>query len=204
MKNNFHTIESTPNFRIVISDEVPQGQHARVYNAPSVTELAAIITGDENATDITKNRQVVIRNIGGGLESVPSNHTSYDPLSYVLTHMHSDKGWTYSIPTLTEHGELHPSKFVTPMDYYSYRLQLRDPRWTIDSRSHKMEQDVLSFGRLLCDQYWVDQWVKTEEQCLRFISNNQATFKQEIYKGLADAVRANEHRDAGTYVVNHC
>ena len=87
------------------------------------------------------------------------------------------------------------------MDYYSYRLQLRDPRWTADPRSHKIDQDVLSFGRLLCDQYWVDQWVKTEEQRLQFIANNQSTFKQEIYKGLADAVRANEHRDAGTYVV---
>ena len=60
---------------------------------------------------------------------------------------------------------------------------------------------MLSFGRLLCDQYWVDQWVKTEEQRLRFIATNQATFKQEIYKGLADAVRGNEHRDAGTYVI---
>ena len=42
-------------------------------------ELANIITGDENATNINKNREVVVRNVGGGLETVPSNHTSHDP-----------------------------------------------------------------------------------------------------------------------------
>ena len=33
---------------------MPQGEHARVYNAPSVTELITVITGDDNATNIRK------------------------------------------------------------------------------------------------------------------------------------------------------
>ena len=69
----------------------PEGKYACDYNDPSVTELAVIITGDENATNISKNLEVIIKNYGCGLETVPSNHISYNPLSFVLSHMHSEK-----------------------------------------------------------------------------------------------------------------
>jgi hypothetical protein len=63
----------------VISDEVPHGQHERVFNAPSVTELAAIIFCDDDDTTKSQSREIVIRNTGGGLEHIASTHSSYDP-----------------------------------------------------------------------------------------------------------------------------
>ena len=119
--------------------------------------------------------------------------------------MHSEKGWTYSIPAYKDSSVLSEisSSIVSPMDYYAYRNQLRDPKWdiTADPSTYKIDQDILSFGRLLSDQYWVDQWVKLEEQRLLWVKNNQSKLKQEIYSGLVDAVRANEARDAGSYIV---
>ena len=88
-------------------------------------------------------------------------------MSYVLTHMHSEKGWTYTIPVYKDnsaHSAIATS-IVSPMDYYSYRNQLRDPKWdsNASSSTYSINQDILSFGRLLADQYWVDQWVKLEK-----------------------------------------
>ena len=101
---------------------MPHGQHARVYNAPSVTAVAAILIGDENDTTTTKSRKIVVGTTGSGFDKIPSTHTSYNPLSYVMTHMHSDKGWTYSIPTYKD-NEIDTTKNVTPLDYYAHRLQ---------------------------------------------------------------------------------
>ena len=199
LKTNVDLLQVSPNRRIIISDRIPHGEHLRVYNRPVVTELAAILIGDENGDNITKNREIVLRNYGGGLQVIPSNHSSYDPLSYALTHMRAEKGWTYTIPKFkysTPNDERTDNKTVTPLDYYSYRNQIRDLKG-----SEVITQDILSYGRLLSDQYWVDQWVKLEEQRLMFIRHNQNNLKQEIYQGLQDAVRANETRDAGSYVV---
>ena len=205
LQTNLATVATSPNFKIVISDEVPQGQHARVFNAPSVTELAAIIFCDDSDTTKSQSREIVIRNSGGGLEYIASTHSSYDPLSYVLTHMRSDKGWTYDILKFRDSSPdslLSASSKVSTLDYYAYRNQLRDPRWENGNiHTYKINQDVLSFGVLLSDQYWVDQWVKVEEQRLKWVYHNQKKLKQEVYSGLVDAVRANETRDAGSYVV---
>ena len=162
LKSNYDLIQNTPDFNIVISDRIPNGEHARVYNKPVVTELAAIIAGDENGANITRRREIVVRKLGGGLSDIPSNHTSYDPLSYVLTHMRAERGWTYTIPAYKDETPISElsTKTVTPLDYYSYRNQIRD------KPGEPINQDVLSYGRLLSDQYWVDQWLKLEEQRL--------------------------------------
>jgi len=203
-KTNIHLIETAPNFNIIISDRVPSGQHDRVFNTPVVTELAAILLGDEHAGITSKSRDIVLRKQGAGLDFVPSHHSSYDPLAYVLYHMEAERGWNYDLKTYKDSSadSLLSTKNLSTMDFYTYRNQLRDPKWDKDEPSTwNINQDVLSFGGLLSDQYWVDQWVKIEEQRLKFITHNQQKLKQEIYSGLADAVRANEARDAGSYVV---
>ena len=68
------------------------------FNWPTSNEVAVIITGAEDDTNTALERQVLIHERGGGVTAIPSHHSSYDPLAYVLTHMHADKGWTYDIP----------------------------------------------------------------------------------------------------------
>ena len=50
-------------------------------------------------------------------------------------------------------------------------------------------------------RYDCDNWLKIEQQRLRWQRENQKQLKAETYSGLADAVKANEQRQAGKYVV---
>ena len=54
---------------------------------------------------------------------------------------------------------------------------------------------------MLCQQYWCDQWVKTEECNLNYIRHNQQKLKSSLYQGLVDAVAADAARDQGRFVV---
>ncbi len=47
---------------------IPLGGHLRVFIV--VTELAAILVGDENGENITKHREAVLRNHGGRLQLI--------------------------------------------------------------------------------------------------------------------------------------
>ena len=57
------------------------------------------------------------------------------------------------------------------------------------------------FGGLLCQQYWIDQWIKVEEMNLRWKRFHQTKLKSEKYKKLADAVKENTEREAGKYII---
>ena len=61
--------------------------------------------------------------------------------------------------------------------------------------------DTLTYGGILKQQYLCDQYFKVEEERLNYQHFNQAKSKAETYSGLQDAVAANEHREAGRYVV---
>ena len=82
------------------------------------------------------------------------------------------------------------------MDYYAYRMHTRDNPNILD-----IQEDTVTYGGLLKQQYDCDNWIKIEEQRLLWQRHNQKQLKAESYSGLADAVKANEHRQAGKYVV---
>jgi hypothetical protein len=54
------------------------------------------------------------------------------------------------------------------MDFYRYRLQIRDP-----PHSPEIYRDSVTWGGDLAQQYWVDEWVKIEQERLNFIRHNQ-------------------------------
>ena len=117
---------SVPLFRLIISDKPPPEAATRTYNRPTVTEISAIIAGDGYSSDAPCQRNVIIQNRGGSVTRIASTHSSYDPLAYVITHMHGDKGWTYDIPKFKQNEAgiwiLDTKKYVSACDYYSYRM----------------------------------------------------------------------------------
>jgi hypothetical protein len=72
------------------------------------------------------------------------------------------------------------NKFVTVMQYYSYKLQDRTNSY------------IQLFGRLY-QQYIVDQYVKLENSRLSFIRFNQNKLRTELYRGLYDLVNSDDH-----------
>ena len=85
---------------------------------------------------------------------------------------------------------------LTCSDFYAYRMHTRDA-----PGSTEIIQDTLTYGGVLKHQFDVDNYVKMEEDRLEYQKRNQTKLKAETYAGLRDAVAANEHRDAGKYVV---
>ena len=189
-----------PLFRLIISDKPPPNTATRTYNQPTSVEISAIIVGADDSTAAPSKRDVIIQSRGGGLRRIPSIHSSYDPLAYVFTHMHGDTGWHPNIPPyiLNDEGVFVPNfqKRVTQLDYYAYRLHTQDP---IDANDIIL--DSLTYRGMLKQQFDCDNYLKIEEARLQWQKDNQKQLKAESYSGLADAVAANENRQAGTYVI---
>jgi hypothetical protein len=215
-----------PTFDIVIDDNIsniPDNAHPRTYNLPTTTECSVLIPGVGGEADAGKQRNITIRLSTGGLQNIESSHSAYDPLSYAITHSHADKGWSYDLyPKLNQlitkndiwnflnnnNNNAATLKYVTARDFYCYRFQRRED-WVRNPITQKkilhpndnIMRDTLLYGGILFQQFVISCWIKIEEQRLLYIYCNQANLKIEQYHHLANAVRANESRLAGKYIV---
>ncbi|CAB5176430.1 unnamed protein product [Rhizophagus irregularis] len=74
------------------------------------------------------------------------------------------------------------------MQFYSYRLQIRDGDW------------IQNAGRLY-QQYIVDQYAKIEQNRLNYLKHNQATLRTDLYNGVMDAIHANDNSNVGRRII---
>src|SRR5256885_10227862 len=153
---------------MLIHSDRTYGQNC--YNIPASSEVATIMIGDGYNIDIT-NRDIHLRLRKGGLQRISETHPSYDPLHYVLLFPRGDDGWHINIPLI---GSSRRTR-VTPMQFYSYRLQIRDGDW-------------LQHAGRLYQQYMVDQYAKMEQERLNYLRLNQSTLRAEMYQGAVDAM----------------
>ncbi|PKC00614.1 hypothetical protein RhiirA5_382331 [Rhizophagus irregularis] len=91
------------------------------YNAPTASEVATIMVGDGHELYIA-NRDILLQMHDGGLQRILEIHPSYDPLHYILLFPRGDDGWHVDVPLI---GAKKKER-VTTMQFYSYRLQIRD------------------------------------------------------------------------------
>ena len=149
-------------------------QDPRRYNAPTASDVAAIMIGD--GYDINpSNRDILLRLHDGGLQRISELHPSYDPLHYVLLFPKGDDGWHIDIPLI---GSVRRER-ITTMQFYSYRLQIREGDW-------------LQHAGRLYQQYIVDQYAKIEQNRLNYLKLNQSTLRAELYQGAVDAIHAGD------------
>ncbi len=83
--------------------------------------MTAIIVGDSYNVD-PSNWDILLKLHDGGLQRISELHLSYDSLHYVLLFPKGDDGWHIDISLA---GTVRREK-VTAMQFYSYRLQIRD------------------------------------------------------------------------------
>ncbi|GET67424.1 uncharacterized protein LOC104885245 [Rhizophagus irregularis DAOM 181602=DAOM 197198] len=160
---------------------------ARRYNAPAASNVAAIMVGDGYEVE-PSNRDIVLNLRDGTLQRISELHPSYDPLQYVLLFPNGDDGWHLDIP-LADNTRINTQRdMVTPMQFYSYRLQIRPG-------------NCLQRAGRLYQQYVVDQYSKIEQHRLNYLRFNQSSLRLDLYKGIADAIHADDRdaddRDAG-------
>jgi hypothetical protein len=87
----------------------------------------------------------------GQLQRIHETHRSYDALQYPLMFWKGDDGYHFNIKMINSLSGEETTKQVSSMNYYAYRLMIRQ----------NAENYLLRFRRLL-QQYCVDMYVKIE------------------------------------------
>lgn len=165
----------------------------RRYNTPTANEVAAIVIDtDVDGESVAPTRDIILRLREGHLKRISELHMAYTPLHYVLLFPRGEDGWHPQIPVSdtscspvdrenpTEDGdddnENQPHTFetkrVTQLEYYSYRLQVRE------GESKCLHQSGCQF-----QQYVVDLYASMEHNRLNWYKQNQKRIRSEMYQG---------------------
>ena len=110
-------------------------------------------------------------------------HRSYDSLHYVSLFPHGTDGWQIGL-------KRNNGKTISPTDFYSYHLQVREGEFNILMRARRLTQ-----------QYAVDAQAKIEYSRLTWARNHQTTIRAEKYQGLHDAVSQGDGVNAGRRII---
>ncbi|KAL6176715.1 hypothetical protein ACLB2K_053348 [Fragaria x ananassa] len=157
--------------RLIIREQ-PANQ--RQYSLPSVSQVAAVLVGAEDAENL-RGRDIVVQTRHGQLLNVQDCAGYYNPLQYPLLLPYGTYGWDLN-------SRSNNGRKMTCRDYYAYILQIRPHHESI----------LLRGGRLL-QQYVVDNYVKIETQKLRWVRSNQDNLRCELYDGLCDLLNGGEN-----------
>ncbi len=174
---------------------IKKGKDRRRYNEPSHDEVAAVFVGNDGAPPA--NRDFVIYPRDQPCVNIKDISANCDPMVYPVFFPRGDPGWIlgelHAKPAnqgkRKATGEMQPEKptvirnQVTPLQFYSHRLAVRDTF------------SPIHYGGKLFQQYLVDAYVKMEGNNLEYIRTNQKKLRVEQYKGLMDHLntRAENH-----------
>ncbi|XP_042961368.1 uncharacterized protein LOC122296047 [Carya illinoinensis] len=204
-----NNISSLENHTIRIRSDIDLDQ--RVYNAPSVSQVAAIWTETDNCTE-QKGQDIIIFNQAGGSHIVQYYFGCYDPLQYPLLFPFGDSGWHQGIKKvergtislnaqaleshfiehsnsaeefLRKEGQVLKNKKKVPTvscrEYYCFKLQIRDMYMSI----------LLLSGRLL-QQFVVDMYIKIETSRLDYFRSKQHEIRSYVYQGIVNSLSVGE------------
>ncbi|XP_021727674.1 uncharacterized protein LOC110694817 [Chenopodium quinoa] len=142
-------VEVNEDTKIVINRDTVLDQ--RVYNAPASNEVA-VIWPDNTSSSESLGPHIL----------VSGNQLTLIEFSIITVHL-------VDIHTKAD-------KFVSPREYYAYKLQIRP-------------NNVLLRTML---QYIVDMYVKIENTRLDFFRRHQDSIRADLYQGILDTVEARE------------
>ncbi|MCH79953.1 ATP-dependent DNA helicase PIF1, partial [Trifolium medium] len=150
---------------------------SRMHNIPTADEVAGLIVGDFDDSDI--GRDVIINERHFGLTRIHETHVLFLPLQYPLIFPRGENGWEPNIPRYFEDEVSNKKKRerVTIREFIAFRIQQRN----------------MEFGNILCakrlfQQFVVDAYTMLEAQRLSFIKENQQKIRQDVLSGLQEAV----------------
>ena len=140
------------------------------YNRPLHDEVATVFVEWQDGG--APNCRMVIRSHDDHLQSLPYYSTSCDPMSYPLNFPRGEPGRSpHSVLLNMPNGN---RQYTSIREYRAYQFAIREGF-----------SQILQCGYLL-QQYFVDQWLKIEEQRLQFIRDNQVELHVDQYRGLMD------------------
>ncbi|WVZ88359.1 hypothetical protein U9M48_034889 [Paspalum notatum var. saurae] len=147
----------------------------RQYNVPTASEIAALILGDQN--DEPSERDIIVEDKDKYLQRISELHPSFMSMQYPLLFPYGEDGFRFEITYEGTRGHENERKYVTMMEYYAYRIQLRLNQSMV----------ILMSGKLFL-QFVVDAAASIEQWRLNWYRMHQGTLRTELYSGLQDAL----------------
>lgn len=145
----------------------------REYNAPTTSEVAALIVSDLGAS--TTGKDIIIDDKNHGLKRITESHPSYMALQYPILSPYGEDSYHPDIPYCIENKRRKTqSKTVTQREFYAYRLQQR-----------LNEGETLRLAGRLYQQYIVDAFTTIEQERLGYIRRNQQILEQNCTRTYA-------------------
>ncbi|XP_058775634.1 uncharacterized protein LOC131649912 [Vicia villosa] len=161
----------TQNLKLrLIADRSTDG---RVYNQPTVSEVAALVVGD---IDTAEMRDIIMQYQGGGLKRINELHASYMAFQYPLIFPYGEDGYRPNIA----HRDLpiyqnSLRNRLTIREWLSYRIQTR-----------LAEPKTLLSSRRLFQQFLVNGYTMLESEKLEWIRKNQPKLRVSKYNSVND------------------
>jgi hypothetical protein len=159
----------------LLSDRNTDG---RVYNKPTVSEVAALIVGD---IDSAARRDIIMQSQSGNLQRIDEFHASYLAYQYPLLFPYGEDGYRPGILHRYREDIVVTSKNrLTIKAWCSFRLQGR-----------LNEPMTLLCSRRLFQQFLVDCYAMMESERLNWLRRNQSKLRVGKYRQLSDSNNAN-------------
>ncbi|KAL3618962.1 hypothetical protein CASFOL_037190 [Castilleja foliolosa] len=164
------------NVRVRLIGKRQNSKEERSRNLPTFSEVAVLVVGDfDNALG---PREIVVELKSGKVCRINELNISFLALQYPLLLPYDEDGFTEDIPftrrkNITEKGR----KNVSVREYFAFRLHDR-----------KNEASTILSSRRLFQQFIVDAYTMVETCRLNWVYLNQKKFRDDIYKGLEEAV----------------
>ncbi|XP_058727025.1 uncharacterized protein LOC131598443 [Vicia villosa] len=162
-------IDNIHNLKLrLISDRKTDG---RIYNQPTVSEVAALIVGD---VDTAEERDIIMEKRSGKLKRIDEFHASYLAFQYLLIFTYGEDGYRPDVA----HRDLeifdeNKRNRLTIREWLAFRIQ---------SRSN--EAKTLLSSRRLFQQFLVDGYTMMESERLTWLRNNQSKLRVSKYNNL--------------------
>ncbi|XP_045797949.1 uncharacterized protein LOC123892172 [Trifolium pratense] len=172
----------------LISERTTDG---RIYNKPTVSEVAALIVGD---IDSAAERDIIMHKRSGSLQRINEFHPAYLAYQYPLLFPYGEDGFRTGIQFRYRHQiDITKRNRLTIKDWLCFRIQTR-----------KKEAQTLLCSRRLFQQFLVDGYTMMETERLNWLRKNQSKLRvgkyHKLKEGPANAINSSNQK-RGTRVV---
>jgi len=169
----------------LISDRKIDG---RIYNKPTVSEVAALIVGD---IDSASHRDIILQGQTGNLQRIDEFHASYLGYQYPLIFPYGEDGYRPGILLQFKDDTVVNSKNRLTIKWWlSFRIQ-----------SRKHEAITLLCSRKLLQQFLVDGYAMMEAERLNWLRKNQSKLRVGKYRQLNEGNNQGQQRMQGKRVI---
>ncbi|XP_045792199.1 uncharacterized protein LOC123886981 [Trifolium pratense] len=157
----------------LISERTTDG---RIYNKPTVSEVAALIVGD---IDSAAERDIIMHKRSGQLKRINEFHPAYLAYQYPLIFPYGEDGFRTGIQFRYRHEtEITKRNRLTIKDWLCFRIQKR-----------KKEAQTLLCSRRLFQQFLVDGYTMMETERLNWLRKNQNKLRVGKYHKLKEGTQ---------------